>query len=141
MWIQFWWRSFRFLMVSFIVSIVMSFWPLIPLLISNAVAQAQQPSKGTKRKKVGSEDHHPKVPKPDENDSAGGALSKENPAESGNAYSGSIESEKKLEEQSKALWEIKDELKKHIMTAELREMLEANGQDSAGSEYDLRDRW
>uniref|UniRef100_A0A6I9R1H2 Poly [ADP-ribose] polymerase n=1 Tax=Elaeis guineensis var. tenera TaxID=51953 RepID=A0A6I9R1H2_ELAGV len=103
-------------------------------------AQEQQLSKGTKRKKVGSEDHHSKVPKSDENDSAGGASSKENPAESGNAYSSSIELEKKLEEQSKALWEIKDELKKHVMTAELREMLEANGQDSAGSEYDLRDR-
>ncbi|KAG1354900.1 putative Poly [ADP-ribose] polymerase [Cocos nucifera] len=102
--------------------------------------QEQQLSKGTKRKKVGSEDHHSKVPKSDENDSAGGVLSKENPAESGNAHSSSVEFEKKLEEQSKTLWEIKDELKKHVMTAELREMLEANGQDSAGSEYDLRDR-
>ncbi|KAK1284252.1 Poly [ADP-ribose] polymerase 1 [Acorus calamus] len=46
----------------------------------------------------------------------------------------------KLEEQSKALWAIKDDLKKHVTTAELREMLEANGQDSAGSEFDLRDR-
>ncbi|RWW73884.1 hypothetical protein BHE74_00018199 [Ensete ventricosum] len=32
-----------------------------------------------------------------------------------------------------------DQLKIHVVTAELREMLEANGQDSTGSEYDLRD--
>lgn len=49
--------------------------------------------------------------------------------------------ETKLEAQTKKLWELKDELKKHVTTAELREMLEANGQDSTGSELDLRDRW
>lgn len=48
--------------------------------------------------------------------------------------------ETKLEAQTKKLWELKDELKKHVTTAELREMLEANGQDSTGSELDLRDR-
>ncbi|XP_008794292.2 LOW QUALITY PROTEIN: poly [ADP-ribose] polymerase 1 [Phoenix dactylifera] len=103
-------------------------------------AQEQHASKGTKRKKVGNEDHKSKVPKSDKHDSAGGPLSKGSAAKSGNANSSSAELEKKLEEQSKALWDIKDELKKHVTTAELREMLEANGQDSAGSEYDLRDR-
>ncbi|TKY62377.1 Poly of ADP-ribose polymerase 1 [Spatholobus suberectus] len=48
--------------------------------------------------------------------------------------------ENKLEAQSKELWALKDDLKKHVTTAELREMLEANGQDSTGSELDLRDR-
>lgn len=48
--------------------------------------------------------------------------------------------ENKLEIQSKELWALKDDLKKHVTTAELREMLEANGQDSTGSELDLRDR-
>ena len=43
--------------------------------------------------------------------------------------------------QSKELWDLKDDLKKHVTTTELREMLEANGQDSSGSEIDLRDRW
>lgn len=110
------------------------------LAVSKAVAQEQQASNGTKRRRSGREDHNSKVPKSDENDSAGGALSMGTAAESGNVNSSSIELEKKLEEQSKALWDIKDELKKHVTTAELREMLEANGQDSAGSEYDLRDR-
>ncbi|KAK8711637.1 hypothetical protein V6N13_146912 [Hibiscus sabdariffa] len=49
--------------------------------------------------------------------------------------------ETKLEAQIKELWAFKDELKKHVTTAELREMLEANGQDATGSELDLRDRW
>ncbi|CAN0886299.1 Poly [ADP-ribose] polymerase 1 [Linum grandiflorum] len=48
--------------------------------------------------------------------------------------------ESKLEAQSKALWALKDDLKKHVSTAELREMLDANGQDSTGSELDLRDK-
>lgn len=47
----------------------------------------------------------------------------------------------KLEAQTKALWALKDELKKYVTTTELREMLEANGQDSTGSELDLRERW
>uniref|UniRef100_A0A2P2KV22 Poly ADP-ribose polymerase 1 isoform X1 n=1 Tax=Rhizophora mucronata TaxID=61149 RepID=A0A2P2KV22_RHIMU len=49
--------------------------------------------------------------------------------------------ERKLESQSKELWDLKDNLKRHVTTAELREMLEANDQDSTGSELDLRDRW
>lgn len=49
--------------------------------------------------------------------------------------------EKKLKEQSELLWSIKDELKKNVSTAEMREMLEENDQGSSGSEYDLRDRW
>ncbi|KAL4362846.1 hypothetical protein GQ457_04G027370 [Hibiscus cannabinus] len=48
--------------------------------------------------------------------------------------------ESKLEAQTKQLWALKDELKKHVTTAELREILEANGQDATGSELDLRDR-
>ncbi|KAK7396422.1 hypothetical protein VNO78_17421 [Psophocarpus tetragonolobus] len=48
--------------------------------------------------------------------------------------------EYKLEAQSKELWALKDDLKKHVTTTELREMLEVNGQDSTGSELDLRDR-
>lgn len=47
----------------------------------------------------------------------------------------------KMEAQSKEMWTLKDDLKKHVTTAELREMLDANDQDSAGSELDLRERW
>ena len=46
-----------------------------------------------------------------------------------------------LEAQTKELWALKDDLKKSVSTVELREMLEANNQDSSGSELDLRDRW
>lgn len=49
--------------------------------------------------------------------------------------------ENQLETQTKELWALKDDLKKHVTTAELREMLEANGLDSTGSELDLRERW
>uniref|UniRef100_UPI001CB8F76B poly [ADP-ribose] polymerase 1 n=1 Tax=Erigeron canadensis TaxID=72917 RepID=UPI001CB8F76B len=45
-----------------------------------------------------------------------------------------------LEAQTKELWALKDDLKKNVSTAELREMLEANNQSSSGSELDLRDR-
>ncbi|XP_076905255.1 poly [ADP-ribose] polymerase 1-like [Bidens hawaiensis] len=45
-----------------------------------------------------------------------------------------------LEAQSKEFWALKDDLKKHVSTSELKEMLEANNQDSSGSELDLRDR-
>ncbi|XP_019456536.1 PREDICTED: poly [ADP-ribose] polymerase 1 isoform X1 [Lupinus angustifolius] len=48
--------------------------------------------------------------------------------------------ESRLETQSIELWALKDNLKKHVTNAEMREMLEANGQDSSGSELDLRDR-
>lgn len=45
-----------------------------------------------------------------------------------------------LEAQTKELWALKDDLKNHVSTAELREMLEANNQSTSGSEIDLRDR-
>ncbi|XP_020212076.1 poly [ADP-ribose] polymerase 1 [Cajanus cajan] len=48
--------------------------------------------------------------------------------------------ENRLEAQSKELWALKDDIKEHVTTAELRIMLDANGQDSTGSELDLRDR-
>ncbi|KAJ7561684.1 hypothetical protein O6H91_03G037600 [Diphasiastrum complanatum] len=48
--------------------------------------------------------------------------------------------EKQLELQSRALWKLKDDLREHVTTAELKEMLAANDQDPCGSEYDLRER-
>lgn len=48
--------------------------------------------------------------------------------------------EHKLEAQTKALWALKDDLKKHVTTAEMRVMLDANNHDTTGSELDLRDR-
>lgn len=80
-------------------------------------------SKGTKRKKGFSRDIKSKAFK---------AEGEEKPKAS--------DVDSKLEAQTKALWALKDELKKYVTTAELREMLEANGQDSTGSEPDLRER-
>ncbi|CAH2059929.1 unnamed protein product [Thlaspi arvense] len=48
--------------------------------------------------------------------------------------------EKEMEAQIKELWDLKDDLKKHVSTAELREMLEVNEQSTRGSEFDLRDK-
>ncbi|CAH8362692.1 unnamed protein product [Eruca vesicaria subsp. sativa] len=48
--------------------------------------------------------------------------------------------EKEMEAQSKELWNLKDDLKKHVSTAELRGMLEINEQSTRGSELDLRDK-
>ena len=95
------------------------------------VAAPEQTSKGTKRKKDGNAEQKAKIPKLEGGASAGG----------GSSNDGVVDLESKLKEQTNSLWEIKDGLKKHVSTSELREMLEANGQDSAGSENDLRERW
>ncbi|RZC57610.1 hypothetical protein C5167_004914 [Papaver somniferum] len=47
--------------------------------------------------------------------------------------------ESELEAQNKALWAIKNNLKEQVTIAEMRKMLEANDQHSAGSELDLRE--
>ena len=53
----------------------------------------------------------------------------------------SADTQQKLKEQSDTLWKLKDELKSHVSAAELRDMLEANGQDTSGPERHLLDRW
>ncbi|KAG9441461.1 hypothetical protein H6P81_017315 [Aristolochia fimbriata] len=84
------------------------------------------PSKGIKRKNGSNDGQKTKLVKTDGNKM------------SSNTDSSSLE--QKLEEQSRALWTIKDDLKRHVTAAELREMLDANSQASTGSEFDLRDR-
>lgn len=97
----------------------------------------QSASKGTKRKKDLDDQQKTKIPKAEGSMRATG----QNCCESENRKSGTTDVEKLLEEQTKSLWTIKDDLKKHVTSAEMREMLEANGQDATGSEFDLRDRW
>uniref|UniRef100_A0A9I9DUL3 Poly [ADP-ribose] polymerase n=1 Tax=Cucumis melo TaxID=3656 RepID=A0A9I9DUL3_CUCME len=100
--------------------------------------EKQTTSKASKRKKDTAEDQDSKVTK------ATGDVSESRSVK--NAFV-SVDSQNssdlvsKLEAQSKGLWKLKDDLKKHVTTAELREMLESNDQDSSGSELDLRDRW
>jgi hypothetical protein len=96
---------------------------------------------GVKRKKEDGGDQKPKVAKAIGDMSASRAACMENVADSRDEHSKASDLESKLETQTKELWALKDDLKKHVTTAELREMLEANGQDSAGSELDLRERW
>ncbi|KAG7568774.1 BRCT domain [Arabidopsis thaliana x Arabidopsis arenosa] len=48
--------------------------------------------------------------------------------------------EREMEAQTKELWDLKDDLKKYVKSAELREMLEVNEQSTRGSELDLRDK-
>ncbi|KAF7818406.1 Poly [ADP-ribose] polymerase 1 [Senna tora] len=91
---------------------------------------------GMKRRKDASGDLKSKVAKTEGDVSEGRASSVKN----GNDSRKASDMEKRLEIQTKELWDLKDDLKKHVTTAELRVMLETNGQDSTGSELDLRDR-
>ncbi|XP_020247159.1 poly [ADP-ribose] polymerase 1 isoform X2 [Asparagus officinalis] len=93
-------------------------------------AAASEQTKGAKRKTDGNDEQKTKVSKSNEDVLAGGSSS------SGKA----VDLESKLKEQTNALWEIKDGLKKNVTTAMLRQMLEANDQDSGGSDNDLRER-
>ncbi|KAG6785819.1 hypothetical protein NC652_005430 [Populus alba x Populus x berolinensis] len=85
---------------------------------------------GAKRRKDISGDQKSKVAKSEEDASTSRAASAKNDSEL----------DSKFESQSKELWALKDDLKKHVTTVELRAMLEANSQISNGSELDLRDR-
>lgn len=92
--------------------------------------EAQQ-KVGAKRRKDDDSNQKLKIAKADGNESVNRDKSTKN----------TDDLESKLEAQSKDLWALKDDLKKHVTTAELRQMLEANDQDASGTELDLRDRW
>ncbi|KAL5796559.1 hypothetical protein ACOSQ2_001379 [Xanthoceras sorbifolium] len=92
---------------------------------------------GSKRRNVGG-DKMSKVVKAEGDVSVSRAASASNSSNLADEHTSDRES--KLEAQTKELWALKDDLKQHVTTSELREMLEANGQDSTGSELDLRDR-
>ncbi|KAL0371203.1 UNVERIFIED_CONTAM: Poly [ADP-ribose] polymerase 1 [Sesamum angustifolium] len=95
---------------------------------------------GAKRKRASESDQKSKISK------AGGNASSEKNSSSSNTKNLEDERtkasilESQLEMQTRALWALKDELKKYVTISELREMLEANEQDSRGSELDLRER-
>ncbi|XVF80933.1 hypothetical protein PTKIN_Ptkin15bG0115300 [Pterospermum kingtungense] len=95
---------------------------------------------GTKRKKNVADDQKSKVTKLEGAMPTGRARPTENANDLLDKKRKDSDLESKMEVQTKELWALKDELKKHVTTAELREMLEANDQDSAGSELNLRDR-
>ncbi|XP_061354004.1 poly [ADP-ribose] polymerase 1 isoform X2 [Gastrolobium bilobum] len=99
-------------------------------------AQQSTSKGGTKRGKDANGEQKSKVAKAKGDVSAGRAASVKN----ANGSEEACDLENKLEAQSKELWGLKDDLKNHVTTAELREMLEANAQDSTGPELGLRDR-
>ncbi|KAK6937822.1 Poly(ADP-ribose) polymerase, catalytic domain [Dillenia turbinata] len=94
---------------------------------------------GTKRKKDVGNDQKSKVAKA-EGAAIVSSTKTKGSNELGDQKPSTSELESKLEAQTKELWALKDDLKKYVTTTELREMLEANSQDSTGSELDLRDR-
>ncbi|KAL1143126.1 hypothetical protein V6Z11_A11G141100 [Gossypium hirsutum] len=108
------------------------------------VPKDQQPQStstaGAKRKKDVGDDQKSKITELEGEVSAPGAGCTKNANDLADKKPKDSDLETKLEAQTKELWALKDELKKHVTTAELREMLEANGQDATGSELDLRDR-
>ncbi|TXG63792.1 hypothetical protein EZV62_010786 [Acer yangbiense] len=91
---------------------------------------------GSKRKNV-KDEQRSKVAKAEGDVSTSWAASASNSTNLADEHTSDTET--KLEAQTKELWALKDDLKKHVTTPELREMLEANGQDSTGSELGLRD--
>ncbi|KAF8655156.1 hypothetical protein HU200_061293 [Digitaria exilis] len=81
-----------------------------------------------------------KAPKLDGSTSEGTMQDKGKLVDPHDSNASSADIQQKLKEQSDTLWKLKDELKKHVSTAELRDMLEANEQDTSGPERHLLDR-
>ncbi|PHU22660.1 Poly [ADP-ribose] polymerase 1 [Capsicum chinense] len=104
------------------------------------LAQESTSKAGAKRKKTSNNSETSKVVKAEADVSAGKKVLGRNSNNAKDELSKASELESQLEAQTKALWALKDDLKKHVTTGELREMLEANDQETSGSELDLRDR-
>ncbi|RCV10443.1 hypothetical protein SETIT_2G112900v2 [Setaria italica] len=100
-----------------------------------------EPTKGSKRKKGENDMQSCKAPKLDESTSEGTVRNKGKLVDPRDSNASSADIQQKLKEQSDTLWKLKDELTKHLSTAELRDMLEANEQDTSGPERLLLDRW
>ncbi|KAM1539365.1 hypothetical protein FF1_004080 [Malus domestica] len=108
-------------------------WETLPVSDQEAVRALVKkvPSNaGTKRRKDAGDDPKSKVARSEGDVSMSRDVSVRSASDVGD----------KLEAQTKELWALKDDLKKHVTNAEMREMLEANDQDSTGSEHDLRER-
>ncbi|XP_062190383.1 poly [ADP-ribose] polymerase 1 [Phragmites australis] len=107
-------------------------------LVNKDVGKKEQ-TKGSKRKKGENDVHDCKAPKLIGSISEGTMRNKGKLVDPCDSNAVSADLQQKLKEQSDTLWKLKDELKKHVSTAELRDMLEANEQDSSGPERQLLD--
>ncbi|XP_010414140.1 PREDICTED: poly [ADP-ribose] polymerase 1 [Camelina sativa] len=92
-----------------------------------AEARQTNPKAGTKRRNDSGDNEKSKLAKTSFDMTTSGALQP-------------CSTERVMEAQTKELWDLKDDLKKYVTTAELREMLELNEQSTRGSELDLRDK-
>ncbi|XP_048563683.1 poly [ADP-ribose] polymerase 1-like isoform X2 [Triticum urartu] len=109
-------------------------------VVKKGAASKQTTSKGSKRKIGDIDVRNSKAPNLDGSTSEGAARSKGKLVVPCEPNSSSADLHQKLKEQSDTLWKLKDELKKHVSTAELRDMLEVNEQDPSGPERDLLER-
>ncbi|KAJ1288363.1 hypothetical protein BS78_02G084100 [Paspalum vaginatum] len=108
-------------------------------LVKKDVGHNEQ-TKGSKRKKGENDTQSCKAAKIDGSTSEGTVQNKGKLVDPCGSNASSADIQQKLKEQSDTLWKLKDELKKHVSTAELRDMLEANEQDTSGPERHLLDR-
>ncbi|EMS59386.1 Poly [ADP-ribose] polymerase 1 [Triticum urartu] len=114
---------------------------IIDVVKKGAASKQETTSKGSKRKIGDIDVRNSKAPNLDGSTSEGAARSKGKLVVPCEPNSSSADLHQKLKEQSDTLWKLKDELKKHVSTAELRDMLEVNEQDPSGPERDLLERW
>lgn len=108
-------------------------------LVKKDVGNNEQ-TKGSKRKKGENDMDSCKAARLDESTSEGTVRNKGQLVDPCGSNTSSADTQQKLKEQSDTLWKLKDELKSHVSAAELRDMLEANGQDTSGPERHLLDR-
>ncbi|KAM1570682.1 hypothetical protein ACFX10_035653 [Malus domestica] len=111
----------------------LSGWETLPVSdqeVVRALVKKVPSNAGTKRRKDAGDDQKLKVARSEGDVSMSRDVSVRKATDVGS----------KLEAQTKELWALKDDLKKHVTNAEMREMLEVNNQDSTGSELDLRER-
>ncbi|XP_048549512.1 poly [ADP-ribose] polymerase 1 [Triticum urartu] len=113
---------------------------IIDVVKKGAASKQETTSKGSKRKIGDIDVRNSKAPNLDGSTSEGAARSKGKLVVPCEPNSSSADLHQKLKEQSDTLWKLKDELKKHVSTAELRDMLEVNEQDPSGPERDLLER-
>ncbi|TQE13755.1 hypothetical protein C1H46_000762 [Malus baccata] len=111
----------------------LSGWETLPVSdqeVVRALVKKVPSNAGTKRRKDAGDDQKLKVARSEGDVSMSRDVSVRKATDVGS----------KLEAQTKELWALKDDLKKHVTNAKMREMLEVNNQDSTGSELDLRER-
>uniref|UniRef100_A0ACD5TFQ5 Uncharacterized protein n=1 Tax=Avena sativa TaxID=4498 RepID=A0ACD5TFQ5_AVESA len=113
---------------------------ILDVIKKGTASKQQTTSKGSKRKNGENDMQDHKAPKLDGSVSEAAKPNKGKLVVPCDSNTSSADLHQKLKVQSDTLWKLKDELKKHVSTAELRDMLEVNEQDPSGPERDLLER-